>query len=284
MSTLGLVLRAARQQLAETLSLETSVAALEAQALLARTLNQSRAYLLANPELVLDAAAFEHYTQLLQRRSQGEPMAYILGRREFYGLDFQVTPAVLIPRPETELLVELALAQMPQKTCIDVLDLGTGSGAIALTLAKLRPQAQITAVDISLAALMVAQQNAQRFGIQNIRFVESNWFQALTPGCQYDLIVSNPPYVADDDPHLQQGDVRFEPKLALQSGIDGLSDIRHIAQTALSFIRPRGQLLFEHGYNQQDRCQDLLRSLGYIMVNGYKDLAGLSRVSSGKRN
>ena len=208
----------------------------------------------------------------------------MLGQREFYGLDFSVTPDVLIPRPETELLVELALALIPSNQPTQVLDLGTGSGAIALTLAKLRPQALVTAVDASPQALAIARQNAAQLKVNNIRFIESDWFEALDPSSHFDLIVSNPPYVAENDPHLQQGDVRFEPLQALQSGADGLQDIRHIAQESLRFLPVNGHLLFEHGYNQKDACAALLHALGYSDIKCQRDLGGQDRVTSGKKS
>ena len=283
MIPLGLVLRDARSQLSETLSLELNVAALEAQILLAHTFNKSRTYLLAHPEVTLHEVALSAFAALLQRRLKGEPLAYILGRREFYGLEFYVTPDVLIPRPETELLVELALALMPDQQPIQVLDLGTGSGAIALAIAKLRPCAVVTAVDSAPKALKVAQRNADRLALSNVRFIESDWFRGLNHSAPFNLIVSNPPYVAQNDPHLFQGDVQFEPRQALQSGADGLSDIRSIAQAAQRFLAPHGQLLLEHGYNQQVITKALLLSLGYTNVTGYHDFAGQPRVTCGKR-
>jgi len=218
----------------------------------------------------------------LQRRLSGEPIAYILGQREFYGLEFTVSPAVLIPRPETELLVELALERIPTRQPTQVLDLGTGSGAIAVTLAKLRPQALVTAVDVSPDALAIARHNAERLGISNVRFIASDWFQGLAAHDRFELIVANPPYIAEDDPHLQQGDVRFEPNSALQSGAEGLDAIRLIAREARRFLSPNGWLLFEHGFDQPGACADILASFGYANIHCQRDLAGQPRVSSGK--
>ncbi len=217
---------------------------------------------------------------LLARRLSGEPIAYIVGRREFFGLEFITTPAVLIPRPETELLVELALARIPQNQPCKVLDLGTGSGAIAISIAKNRPLATVTAVDQSLAALAVARENAARLEVPNLRLLHSNWFSALEDEV-FDLIVSNPPYVEAADPHLLQGDVRFEPLSALASGADGLDDIRRIAAAALQHLKPGGWLLFEHGYNQGEGCREILRQQGFSAVETIRDLAGLERVSLG---
>lgn len=281
MSSLGAALRDARSRLLSALALEPDVAALEAHVLLGHALNKPRAYLLAHPEAELDDNALAAFDALLQRRVSGEPIAYLLGRREFYGLEFEVNPAVLIPRPETELLVELALQDMPLDRPLQILDLGTGSGALAVTLAKLRPQAWVTALDVAPAALALARHNAARLDVRNIRFIESDWFQALEPGGQFQLIVANPPYIAENDPHLQQGDVRFEPRQALQSGVDGLQAIRHIVQDARRYLSPNGLILFEHGYNQASACADILASFGYGSIACHRDLAGQARVSGG---
>ena len=284
MTTLSLALRAARSRLTRTLALEPAIAGLEAHVLLGHALNKTRAYLLAHPEAALDDNQTTAFESLLQRRLSGEPIAYILGRREFYGLEFSVSPAVLIPRPETELLVELALEHTPLQKPMRILDLGTGSGAIALTLAKLRPQALVTAVDVAPDALTIAQQNATRLEVRNIRFIESDWFQALNPGSQFDLIVANPPYIAANDPHLQQGDVRFEPIGALHSGSDGLDAIRHIAQESHRFLTPNGLLFFEHGFDQQLACTSILASFSYVDIACHRDLSNQPRISSGKKS
>jgi len=283
-TTLGVALRDARSRLMAALALEPDIAALEAHVLLGHAMNKARAYLLAHPEAELDCNNRAAFDALLQRRLSGEPIAYILGQREFYGFEFSVTPAVLIPRPETELLVELALECIPPQQPMQILDLGTGSGAIAVTLAKLRPQALITAVDVSPDALAIARQNAARLRTDNIRFIASDWFQALDPTSQFDLIIANPPYIAANDPHLQQGDVRFEPLNALQSGADGLDAIRRIAQESQRFLTPNGQLMFEHGYNQQEACANILASFAYANINCQRDLAKQPRVSSGKKS
>jgi release factor glutamine methyltransferase len=283
-STLGIALRAARSRLAQAPGLEPSVAALEAQVLLGHVLNRPRAYLLAHPEAALTDADQTRFGALLMRRERGEPIAYLTGQREFYGLEFLVTPDVLIPRPETELLVELALEQIPPDAPMRILDLGAGSGAIAITLAKLRPQAQVTAVDASAQALAIARQNADRLGAPNIRLLESNWFGELDESSRFDLIVANPPYVAENDPHLAQGDVRFEPIMALTAGAEGLDAIRHIAQTSLRFLHARGRLLFEHGYNQEALARELLHSLGYRDIACYLDIGGQPRVSGGRKS
>jgi release factor glutamine methyltransferase len=213
------------------------------------------------------------------RRRAGEPVSYITGWREFYGVALRVTPDVLIPRPETELLVELALERIPSGLPARVLELGTGSGAIAVALAKERPGLEITATDISEAALAVARRNACE-QVAAIDFVRSDWFEALGPR-GFDLIVSNPPYVAAGDAHLEQGDVRFEPRLALVGGEDGMTHVRRIADQARQRLRPDGRLLVEHGYDQRDRCVELLRELGYAEVEDFDDLAKNPRVCAG---
>ncbi len=252
--------------------------------LLGHVLNQSRTYLLTNPEQAIDAVNLAVFEALLQRRLNGEPIAYILGRREFYGLEFYVTSDVLIPRPETELLVELALEYIPLNQPTRVLDLGTGSGAIALTLATLRPQALVTAIDSSLHALAVARHNAKALDVHNVYFIESDWLNSLDPAIPFDVIVSNPPYIASNDPHLQQGDLRFEPRQALQSGADGLQAIREITQKASTFLTRGGHLLFEHGYNQGAQCIALLLAQGYTDARCFRDFNGLDRVTSGNKS
>lgn len=280
-NTLGIALRAARDRLVQALGLDPSVAGLEAQVLLGHVLNQPRAYLMAHPEAALSDASQAQFEALLTRRECGEPIAYLTGQREFYGLSFLVTPDVLIPRPETELLVELALEHIPQDTPIRILDLGTGSGAIALSIAKQRPQAQITAVDRSPSTLTVARQNAARLGCANVEFIESDWFAALDATNPFDLIVANPPYIAADDPHLVLGDVKSEPPMALVSGIDGLDAIRHIAHRGRGYLRESGHLLFEHGYDQGASCREVLQEHGWRYIASYADLAGRDRVCGG---
>jgi len=242
-------------------------------------LAQSSAWLIAHADEAPSAKSEMAFVALAERRLRGEPMAYILGEREFYGLELQVTPAVLIPRPETELLVELALARMPEGAAVRVLDLGTGSGAIAIALAKARPQAQLTAMDVDYAALGVARENARRHKVR-IRFFCGDWFGALQ-GESFELIVSNPPYVAAGDPHLALGDVRFEPQRALLGGADGLDCIRAIVAKARPHLRPGAWLLMEHGYDQADACRALLQAQGYSEVQSWPDLAGIPRVSGG---
>ena len=282
-AVVGAALRAARSRLVQALALEPSVAGLEAQILLSHVLSHPRAYLLAHPEATLSDVNQTQFETLLTCRERGEPIAYIIGQREFYGLAFLVTPDVLIPRPETELLVDLALEQIPQDAPTRILDLGTGSGAIAITLAKLRPHAQVTAVEASPQALAIARENAARLGAANITFVESNWFGGLRESSRFELIVANPPYVAENDPHLNHGDVRFEPINALTSGQDGLDAIRLIAQTSPGFLQASGRLLFEHGYDQGGVSKAILHSLGYNDIVAYPDLGGRPRVTGGRK-
>lgn len=246
--------------------------------LLQAVLKVPRAYLLAHPERELNEAEQSTCQALLHRRLAGEPMAHILGEREFFGLNLKVTPATLIPRPETELLVELALQKLSQHPGMRVLDLGTGTGAIALAIAHTRPDVEVVAVDASASALEVARENARRLGTGNVSFEQSDWFSALG-GNRFDLIVSNPPYIAASDEHLSQGDVRFEPMTALVSGVDGLDDIRRIVIRAKDFLRPEGWLLLEHGYDQAPRVREILLQNDYVSIFSARDLAGIERVS-----
>ncbi len=265
----------------------------EAEMILATVLSLSRASIIAHPERVLNAIEAEKILAMITRRAAGEPMAYIIGTREFYGRDFIVSPAVLIPRPETELLVEQALARLfdgnlstaagQSASQRQVLDLGTGSGAIAVSVAAERPFAKITATDISAAALAVAARNAVQNGV-DILFIQSDWFSALS-GEKFDLILSNPPYVAEGDPHLTQGDLRFEPRQALTDqalGERGLACIRRIIAHAPQHLCPGGWLLFEHGFDQAVACQRLLAEGGFVELVAVPDLAGIIRVSGGR--
>ncbi len=322
-------------RLTAALALDPSDARSEVQCLLQHVLVATRGWLLARPEHRLSEAEQTRYDKLLLCRLRGEPIAYLLGEREFFGLNFKVTPATLIPRSETELLVELALQRIPEKlpssqpspACargskFRVLDLGTGSGAIALSIAHSRPDVEVLACDNSAAALDVARENAQRLGIANVAFMHSDWYGALFQfhfesetrrrqasdedstfrtarserGSQrsvtdemeleldvqrFNLIVSNPPYVAATDPHLAQGDLRFEPSSALASGDDGLRDTRHIVAHVQAHLEPGGWLLLEHGYDQAAQVRQLLHQAGLVEVFSAHDLAGIERVSGG---
>ncbi|MBI3527642.1 MAG: peptide chain release factor N(5)-glutamine methyltransferase [Betaproteobacteria bacterium] len=252
----------------------------EAQILFGHAMGVSRAWLSAHRDDAADPSAVEPFRELIRRRRIGEPVAYLVGRREFYGLEFRVTPDVLIPRADTETLVDAALEKLVQGAQPDVLDLGTGSGCIAIAMAHERPAARVTAVDVSAAALIVARENAVAIGV-DVELVQGAWLKPLT-GRRFDLIVSNPPYVATGDLHLQQGDLRFEPATALASGEDGLADIRVIVADAPAYLREGGWLLFEHGYEQAEICRDLLLDAGFGEVISRADIAGLPRVSGGR--
>jgi release factor glutamine methyltransferase len=240
----------------------------------------NRAWLLAHPEQQLTEEDFARFKKLLQRRLAGEPVAYLLGYREFYGLQFEVTPATLIPRPETELLVDTALQHVPNDAPSRILDLGTGSGAIALSIAHARPRGEVVATDRSEAALEVAHRNVRRLALTNISILHSDWYDGL-PEERFDVIVSNPPYVADNDPHLVQRDLRFEPATALSSGVDGLHDIRIIVANAGPHLKRGGWLLLEHGYDQAGSVREMLHQAGFREVFSARDLAGIERVSGG---
>ncbi len=254
----------------------------EAEILLGHALERSRAWLYAHADAVPDDAARERFARLLAARARGEPVAYLVGRRGFWTLDLAVTRDVLIPRPETELLVELALERIPRDRDCEVADLGTGSGAIALAIASERPHARVLASDASAAALDVARGNAHRLGIGNVEFAQGDWCAALGSR-RFDVIVSNPPYIADRDTHLGEGDLRFEPIAALASGSDGLDAIRRIVDAAPAHLRAGGWLLFEHGYDQGERARRALLESGYGDVFTARDTQQLERVSGGCR-
>ncbi len=258
-----------------------------AELLLAHVIQQPRAYLKAGPERALATEPWVQFQLLIERRVRGEPVAYLTGRREFWSLDLEVNAATLIPRAETELLVELALQRIPANAPWRIADLGTGSGAIALAIAHERPGCLVLATDVSPSALDVAQSNAARLRISNVAFQQGEWFAALCDagdegGKGFDIIVSNPPYVAEHDIHLQRGDLRFEPQLALSSGTDGLRDLRYIVQGAPAHLRDGGWLLLEHGYDQQAAVLDLVAAHGLVEASGHVDAAGVPRVVSAR--
>lgn len=255
---------------------------IDRELLLAEALGRSRGWLYAHPEAAVPAPAQARFEALLARRQAGEPVAYLLGRQGFWSLELEVGPATLIPRPETECLVELALARLPAGQPLRVADLGTGSGAIALALARERPQARIVATDASVAALAVARRNAERLGLGRVEFRQGDWLAPLC-GERFDLIASNPPYIEAGDPHLTQGDLRFEPPAALASGADGLDAIRVIVRDAGRHLHPGGWLLLEHGWNQGPAVRVLLEDAGFSEVATERDLEGRDRVSLGRR-
>lgn len=253
----------------------------DARILLREASGATATQLIAFQERPLAPEAAALYLKWLDRRVAGEPVAHILGEREFYGRPFRVSSATLIPRPETELLVELALHQLTGARQPAILDLGTGSGAIAVSIALELLHARVTAVDFSPAALEVAQANALALGAQ-IEFHAGSWFAPLGRE-RFDCIVSNPPYIAEADPHLRQGDLRFEPITALASGVDGLDDICHIIHSAPAHLEAGGWLLLEHGYDQAEAVRALLDDAGFLGVQSWRDLAGIERVSGGHR-
>ena len=253
----------------------------DARVLLQQVLATDHAYLLAHGERVLTEAETQAYLKLAARRRHGEPIAYLIGSKEFYGRPFQVGPSVLIPRPESELLVDLALERMPSASQDAVLDLATGSGNIAITVALERVSANVVGTDNSLAALTCARANAALLGATRVEFRSGDWF-APVAGRRFDLILANPPYIADGDSHLQQGDLRFEPHAALAAGADGLNCIRTIVGQAGGHLQPGGWLLFEHGYDQSAACARLLAQAGFVDMLLAKDLAGMPRVSGGR--
>lgn len=258
----------------------SSTARLDAEWLLAAALGKPAAYLRTWPEREVPEAVSQQFAAALARRRRGEPVAYILGRQGFWSLELEVAPHTLIPRPDTELLVETALALLPADPA-DVLDLGTGTGAIALALAAERPAWRVTGVDRVEEAVALAERNRSRLALGNASFLISHWFSAL-PERSFDLIVGNPPYIRADDPHLVEGDLRYEPSSALVSGADGLDDIRAIVAQAPDHLRAAGWLLLEHGFEQAEAVRDLLARHGFRDVQTRRDLGGHERVSLGQ--
>jgi len=271
----------AQAQLNQAPLLDAIDARYESQLLLQQVLKVNRAWLIAHENDDLATDIQHNFNALMQRRIGGEPIAYILGKREFYGLNLAVTPATLIPRPDTELLVDIALKKIPANQAAQILDLGTGTGAIALAIAQQRPHTQVTGVDASRPALEVAISNSQQLHISNCLFVLSDWFNNLNDA-RFDVIVSNPPYIEEADEHLKQGDLRFEPISALASGTDGLDDIRRIIDGCLVHLKPQGWLMFEHGYNQAASVSELMAQTGLVAIESFKDLGGNERVTIGK--
>lgn len=259
---------------------DSPTARLDIELLLAAAIGKSRSYLHTWPERIVSSEAALTFASYLQRRSAGEPVAYILGQQGFWNLDLEVAPHTLIPRPDTELLVEVALQLLPA-TPLQVLDLGTGSGAIALALASERPAWQVTAVDRVPEAVALAERNRQRLQLDNVTVRASHWFDAL-PAQRFDLIVSNPPYIAEQDPHLVAGDVRFEPSSALVAGNDGLDDLRLIIAQAPQHLLPGGWLLLEHGYDQAAAVRELLAWQAFEQIESRVDLGGHERISLGR--
>ena len=252
----------------------------DAEILLETVTGKGRTFILAFGETVLTAAQQEQLSVLLARRQRGEPVAHLTGVREFWSLPLFVSPATLIPRPDTECLVEQALARLPASSC-RIVDLGTGTGAIALALASERPDCDVTAVDRMPDAVALATRNTQHLGINNVRVLQSDWFSALQ-GQQFDMIVSNPPYIDEQDPHLAQGDVRFEPLTALVAGASGLADIVHIIERSRHMLTPGGYLLLEHGWQQGLAVRDAFMRGGYLAVETCRDYGGNERITLGR--
>lgn len=255
-------------------------AQLDAEVLLCHCLKKDRSFLRAWPEHQPDASQICLYQEFINKREQGWPVAYIIGNREFWSRSFKVTPDVLIPRPDSELLVELCLDLLPSNQESKIIDLGTGSGILAITLAAERPLIKVTGTDFSFAALEVAIANAKSLQISNVNFIRSNWFDAVDI-VDFDLVISNPPYIAHDDPHLQLGDIRFEPKSALISAEQGTKDIRLLAEQARRHLKHHGRILIEHGYDQHTKTQSILNNLNYRQITTHSDLTGNPRVTSG---
>lgn len=255
---------------------------LDAEVLLGHVTGQSRAWLIARGDQPLGQAETAALARLVDRRAAGEPIAYLVGRRGFWTHDFDVSPEVLIPRPETEHLVEVALHHMAGGTPCRVADLGTGSGAIAVTLGLAHPASDVIGVDVSAPVLRIARRNAKRLGAANVRLVQGSWLDGFRPGPSIDLVVANPPYVAAGDPHLYRGDVRFEPRLALVAGPDGLDALRCIIRQARDHLRPSGHLILEHGFDQGGAVARLLQAAGYTDIEGHIDLGGHVRVTSAR--
>lgn len=257
------------------------IAPMDARVLLCAALGVDAAHLITHSGRTLTDRQRARYLACVERRRAGEPVAYLTGEREFYSLDFRVTPAVLIPRPETELLVELALERIAADAPRRVLDLATGSGCVSIAIARARPRARVVATEIDRAALEVARANARRHAAGNVEFVESDWFGTLG-AARFDVIVANPPYLAEGDPHLDEGDLRFEPRRALVAGPSGLECIGPIVARAHAHLVSGGWLLFEHGHDQATRCRELLARIGFEAVASWRDLAGIERVSGGR--
>lgn len=264
---------------------DSDTAKLDAQLLLANVLGKDRTWLMTWNDVDVSVADRQQFASLVARRARGEPIAYILGFREFWGLTLECNPSTLIPRPETELLVEKAL-ELDLPPDARVLDLGTGTGAIVLALASERPNWRIQAVDFSADAIVLAKRNGENLGINNVEFRQSDWFAALNPAHKFDLIVSNPPYVDPGSPYLNMGDVRFEPRSALIADSTGLADIEHIATNAPRFLSSKNQgfgwLMVEHGYEQAGPVAELFRRAGFGQIRYHSDLAGWPRITVGK--
>jgi release factor glutamine methyltransferase len=266
---------------AASLARTSPSAALDAQVLLALVLGRSRGELRSRPEHVPSADERARFAELVRRRGTGEPVAYLRGVREFWSMPLRVTADVLVPRPETELVVEIALARIPEDVSWRVLDLGTGSGAIALAIARERPRCTVIATDLSGEALDVARENASALGVRNVELRRGEWYAPL-PGERFHLIASNPPYVAEGDPALRTGELSFEPNVALAAGTDGLRALRAVGAGAPAHLEQGGLIVLEHGGDQRDAVREMLEANGFELIQCYQDLAGLDRVSAAR--
>ncbi len=281
--SMPLSIQAAIKSATEQLNISGSDSpSLDAAVLLCHVLGKPRSYLLTWPERLLTPDESDNFQSLLTRRLTGEPVAYIVGEREFWSLPLRVSPSTLIPRPDTERLVELALEKIPENSNGCILDLGTGTGAIALAIASELPLVNVVGVDIRSEAKELASENAELLGIQNVSFSQGSWFSSIDKGMKFACIVSNPPYIDANDPHLKRGDVRFEPLSALVAEEKGMRDLSYIAEEARSYLSDGGWLLMEHGFAQGKLVRDTLSSLGYIDVTTEKDYAGNDRVTVGR--
>jgi release factor glutamine methyltransferase len=270
-------LQQASKQLAET----SPSAMLDAQALLTHVLRCNTAHLAAWPEKVLSDAQLADFQKLVEKRRKGVPVAHLTGSREFWSLDFSVDNSTLIPRPESETLVEYLLDNFGNRENLKLLDMGTGTGAIAISIATEKPGWAIVASDISEQALELARQNCRQHDTNNVTLIHSDWFQNIDAE-NFDIIISNPPYIASDDPHLSQGDVRFEPHSALSSGVTGMDDIEHICCQAKKYLRQNGWLIVEHGYNQKQLVAECFAKNGFSAIEQKQDLSGHTRMTAGK--
>jgi release factor glutamine methyltransferase len=259
-----------------------SIPRLEAEVLLSSLLDRPRTYLTAWPEMQLSQEQILSFQAMIERRTRGEPMAYITGSREFWSLNLEVTPDTLIPRPETETLVEKALEFIPPNQAMLIADLGTGSGAIAAAIASERPMCEIVATDLSADTIQVAQRNFSRLELSNVKTSMGEWCDALPSAAKFDLIISNPPYIADGDGHLAHNGLPWEPQKALRSGDEGLDDITVIIKQAPKHLANNGRLLLEHGFDQGDQVRFLLKQAGFCAINTNQDLSGHDRVSVGQ--
>ena len=276
-----LTIREALERAASQLTPGSATARLDAEVLLSKALGVPRHQPYAFPERKLTPETADRYRALIEGRAKGEPVAYLIGEQEFWSLSLQVTPATLIPRPETERLVELALELIPPDAAWRIADLGTGSGAIALAIASERPRCRVVATDISTEALAVARNNAERLSLEAIEFRNGDWFKGLDDKL-FELVVCNPPYVAENDPHLSRGDVRFEPAGALVSIDNGLGAIRHICEGSGGVLLEGGCLILEHGFNQGPAVRELMSTSGYTEIRQFQDYSGHDRVTRGR--